>query len=81
MKPAVFRRTQGTTVGPHQYGVPGRHEAEALTDLCECLTRVPPAAVLDEVRGGKTLHRIAAYRCPNCGAGWLCWWAPPRASA
>jgi hypothetical protein len=76
----AYQALQGVAVGPHQLGVPGRHEADALTDCCprtSCLTPVRPAAVLDEVHGTKTTGRYAAYRCPACDAAWLCWWAAP----
>lgn len=68
---------QGVQIGPHQLGVPGRHEADALTDMCpriDCATYVRPAAVLDEMKGGKCIGRIGTYRCPACDAAWLCWW-------
>jgi hypothetical protein len=63
-------------LAPHQIGVPGRGEAEALTDCCPgCTHPCRPASVLDEVRGRRTLGRIASYRCPRCDHAWLCWWA------
>lgn len=71
---------QGAQVGPHRINVPGRHEAEALTDLCPqlpCVTPVRPAAVVDEVKRGKITGRYAAYRCPSCDSAWLCWWSAP----
>jgi len=77
----AYQALQGVTIGPHQLGVPFRHEADAPTDCCprpSCLTPVRPAAVLDEVHGDKTTGRYAAYRCPACDAAWLCWWAPAR---
>lgn len=78
---ATFQAMQGAQIGPHQLGVPGRHEAGALTDCCPrpgCLRPVRPAAVLDEARRGKITGRYAAYRCPACDAAWLCWWGPPQ---
>jgi hypothetical protein len=76
-----FKAMQGAQIGAHRLGVPGRHEAEALTDSCprhpSCGTAVRPAAVLDEVNRGKIAGRYAAYRCPACDTAWLRWWAPP----
>jgi hypothetical protein len=74
-----YQALQGAHIGQHQIGVPGRHEAEALTDCCprvSCATPVKPAAVLDEVKRGRITGRYGAYRCPSCDAAWLCWWAP-----
>ncbi len=64
------------TVGRHALSIPGKHEARALTDACpdtSCFTYTTPAAVLDVHGKG----RVAAYRCPKCSAGWLCWWSVP----
>jgi hypothetical protein len=77
----TFQAMLGAQIGPHHLGVPGRHEAEALTDCCpraDCLRLVQPAAVLDEVRRGKVTGRYAAYRCAACDAAWLCWWGPSQ---
>ena len=76
--PAGYQALQGVQIGAHQLGVPGRHEADALTDCCprvSCRTDVRPAVVLDEVKNGKVTGRYAAYRCSACDAAWLCWWA------
>jgi hypothetical protein len=76
-----YQALQGMQIGPHQLGVPGHHEADALTDWCpraDCLTPVRPAAVLDEVNRGKILGRYGTYRCPVCDAAWLCWWSPAQ---
>ncbi len=70
---------QGVQVGAHRLDVPGRHEADALTDCCprlKCAHPVRPAAVLDEMKRGRCVGRIATYRCPACDFAWLCWWAP-----
>jgi hypothetical protein len=66
--------------GGGQLAVPGRNEARALTDCCprlSCFRPVQPAAVADDVKRGRIIGRIAAYRCPACDAAWLCWWARP----
>lgn len=78
MNTASYQALQGIQLGEHQLGVPGRHEADALTDACpRCLDLTRPAAVLDEVHRGRTTGRCAAYRCRICDAAWLCWWAAP----
>ena len=46
-----------------------------LADMCQadgCERIVRPAAVVEEVMRGRTVGRIAAYRCPACDAAWLC---------
>jgi hypothetical protein len=74
----AYRALQGIQLGEHQLGVPGRHEAEALTDACpRCLDLTLPAAVLDEVHHGRITGRYGTYRCRVCRAAWLCWWAAP----
>ncbi len=79
--PKGYQALQATPIGDHMLGVPGRHEAKALTDCCpraDCLRPVQPAAVLDVAGAGKTTARCAAYRCPSCDAAWLCWWGPAQ---
>jgi len=76
----TYQALQGVRIGPHHLGVPGRHEAEALTDWCPrpgCMTPVRPVVVLDQVHRGTITGRYGAYRCPACGADWLCWWSAP----
>lgn len=80
-RPDTHGAIQGIQIGEHRLDVPGRHEAEALTDYCprlECTHPVRPAAVLDEVKRGRCVGRYGIYRCPECGFAWLCWWAPAR---
>lgn len=77
---AGYQALQGAQIGPHRIDVPGRHEAEALTDCCPrvgCRNDTKPAAVLDRIERGRNSGRIAAYRCRICDAAWLCWWAAP----
>lgn len=81
-RPDAHGAMQGAQIGEHRLDVPGRHEADALTDYCPRLDcdhgPVRPAAVLDEIKRGRCVGRIAAYRCPACDFAWLCWWAPAR---
>jgi len=77
---AAYQALQGARIGPHHLGVPGRHEAGALTGCCPrtgCMTFVRPAAVLDRVHDGKITGRYGTCRCPACDAAWLCWWPAP----
>ena len=72
----VTNALQATTLGDHVLAVPGRHEAEALTDCCpRCSAYTQPAAVADEVHGTRTTGRYGTYRCASCGYAWLCWWS------
>ena len=75
-----YQALQGVKLGEHHLSVPGRHEAEALTDCCprpDCLSLARPAAVLDQVTRGTITGRVGAYRCRICDAAWLCWWSAP----
>ena len=69
------RALQGVQLGPHRLDVPGRHEAEALTDCCPRCDH--PARPADEVRHDRITGRCAAYRCRVCDAAWLREWPPP----
>jgi len=63
--------------GEHTLALPGRHEATALTDMCPgCGSTEQPATVLDVVRQGRAVERLASYRCTACRACWLCSWCP-----
>ena len=70
---------QAARLGPHSLAVPGRHEADALTDCCpRCAELTRPAAVADDIRRARITGRYGTYRCAKCDTAWLCWWAPPR---